>query len=58
MVVLMQLVRNLAPIPTVKMVRLDMADHILNAEYFITEVPNKQEVDNYKFQGGCGKILI
>jgi hypothetical protein len=29
MVVLMQLVTNLAPIPTVKMVKLDMADHIL-----------------------------
>jgi hypothetical protein len=32
MVVLMQLVTNLAPIPTVKMVKLDMADHILDME--------------------------
>jgi hypothetical protein len=28
----MQLVTNLAPIPTVKMVKLDMADHILDIE--------------------------
>jgi hypothetical protein len=46
MVVLMQLVTNLAPIPTVKMVKLDMADHILDMEGILKKlnISNKHTI--------------